>query len=157
MILPRVVRSGCDVEELLGAAAARRKPVMTSSKISSAPYSLGDLGASLPETRGGRNAAHVAGDGFDNDGGDLVATLRGRQSSTGSRSLKGSAMVVSAKKLAARPRVSGKAQGGDAGAGFHQQRIDMAVIAAFEFDGEIASGESAGQADARSCRLRCRN
>ena len=33
-----------------------------------------------------------------------------------------------------------------AGAGLHQQRIDVAVIAAFELDGEIAAGEAARQA-----------
>ncbi len=30
-----------------------------------------------------------------------------------------------------------------AGAGFHQQRIDVAVVAAFKLDGEIAAGKSA--------------
>ena len=54
-------------------------------------------------------------------------------------------MVVSAKARGHAGGI-GDAQRGHAGAGFDQQRIDVAVIAAFEFDGEIAAGESARHA-----------
>ena len=72
------------------------------------------------------------------------------------RELKGSAIVVSAKRLRHALRV-GDPQRRHARAGLHQQRIDVAVIAAFELDDQVAAGESARHADARTWWLRCRS
>ena len=44
---------------------------------------------------------------------------------------------------------AGNAEGGDAGAGFDEKAVRMAVIAAFEFDDDFAAGGGAGQADGR--------
>ena len=65
-------------------------------------------------------------------------------------------MVVSAKRLRHALRI-GDPERGHARAGLHQQRIHVAVIAAFEFDGQIAAGETARHAHARSWWLRCRS
>ena len=42
---------------------------------------------------------------------------------------------------------AGDAEGGDAAAGFDEQGVGVAVVAAFELDDEVAAGESAGEAD----------
>ena len=68
--------------------------------------------------------------------------------STASTELNGRAMVVSAKRFGHALRV-GDPERRHAGAGLHQQRIHVAVIAAFELDGEVAAGEAARHADAR--------
>ena len=54
-------------------------------------------------------------------------------------------MVVSA-NACGHARGIGDAQRRHAGSGLDQQRIDVAVIAAFELDGQIAAGESARDA-----------
>ena len=42
---------------------------------------------------------------------------------------------------------AGDAEGGDAGAGFDQEAVGVAVIAAFELDDDVAAGGGAGEAD----------
>ena len=81
----------------------------------------------------GRDAAHVAGNGLDNHTRNAIAGLpeRGfdaiqiveRQSDGGVGKRLGDTRGI------------GKTQRRDAGAGLHQQRIHMAVIAAFELYG----------------------
>ena len=65
--------------------------------------------------------------------------------STAAIELNGSAMVVAA-NACGHARGIGDAERRHAGAGLHQQRIDVAVIAAFELDGQVAAGESARHA-----------
>ena len=44
---------------------------------------------------------------------------------------------------------AGDAEGGHAGAGFDEKAVGVAVVAALEFDDELAAGGGAGQADGR--------
>src|SRR5690606_36569369 len=41
----------------------------------------------------------------------------------------------------------GYAEGGEAAAGFDEQAVDVAVVTAFDFDDEVASGDAAREAD----------
>ena len=66
--------------------------------------------------------------------------------STAAIELYGSAMVVSANALRD-ARGIGDAERRHARSGLHQQRIDVAVVAAFELDGQVAPGEAARQAE----------
>ena len=50
---------------------ATRKPVMTSSKISIAPVAVAEFAQACEVSLGGRDDAHVSGDGLDEEGGDL--------------------------------------------------------------------------------------
>ncbi len=73
------------------------------------------------------------------------AMWRGKPLPRPAASLNGTVMVVSLKPLRNAGGI-GKAESRDAGSGFDEQRIDVAVIAAFELDGEVAAGEAAGDA-----------
>ena len=73
MILPKVVRSGSMPKRAWAPPKAARKPVMTSSKMSRAPYWRGDLAQAFEEAGPGQDKAHVGGHGFDDDGGDAFA------------------------------------------------------------------------------------
>ena len=94
-----------------------------------------------------RDAAGVADDGFDDDGGDLSGMRR-------KRSLDRSEIVVGQSQGEMRDFLrnsgrAGNAEGGDAGAGFDQQAIGVAVIAAFELDDDFPARGGPRQADRR--------
>ena len=117
---------------------------MTSSKMSSAPC-VGEGAEAFEEAGRGRDGAGVADDGLDDDAGDLVGV-------GGEGGLDGGEIVVGQGEGELRGFFgdaggAGDAEGGDAGAGFDQQRVGVAVVAAFELDDEVAAGEAAGEAD----------
>ena len=95
--------------------------------------------------RGRRNAAGIADDGLDDDGGDLAGM-------GGESGFDGGEIVVGQSEgevgdLVGHAGRSRNAKSRDAGAGFHQQAVGVAVVAALEFDDEFAAGGGAGQAD----------
>ena len=55
--------------------SATRKPVITSSKISTVPDGFVSIAQELQKTAARRHAAHVADDGLDDDAGDFVSAL----------------------------------------------------------------------------------
>ena len=128
---------------------------MTSSTMSSAPSRLVS-GAQAGEIAGrGRDAAGVADDRLENDGGDCV----GMGVECG---FDGGEVVVGqgegeVRDLLGHAGRAGNAEGGDAGAGFDQQAVGVAVIAAFELDDDLAAGGGAGQADGATWWPRCRS
>ena len=110
--LPKVNRSGAPSYGPRGRTsrpALQRKPVITSSEISSAPCARGDPAQRLGEPGLGRDDAHVAGGRLGDDGGDLVAAL-------GEHGLEGVDVVVrqddrlGGARGPARPAESGRAK-----------------------------------------------
>ncbi len=101
--------------------------------------------------RGRRNAAGIADDGLDDDGGNL-AGMRGKSGFNGAQIVVGQSegKVCDLVRHACRSR---NAKCRDAGAGFDQKAVGVAVIAALEFDDELAAGGGAGQADSGHRRL----
>ena len=61
--------------------------------------------------------------------------------------------MVSAACAPVTPGAGRQAEGGDAGAGLGEQRVDVAVVAAGELDDTAAAGEAAGQPDRAHRRL----
>ncbi len=97
------------------------------------------------EFRGGADQVHVSGDGFDDDAGDLVAGL-----GEGVDELLGVVVVEYPGVLGEVGGHAGRggvAEGEHAAAGFDQQAVGVAVVAAFEFDEQVAPGVAARQAD----------
>ena len=91
-----------------------------------------------------RNAAHVAADGFDDHCCDLVPVgLESGFDGGGIVEGNGQRGVAEAFRNAGG---IGEPERGDARTGLHEKGIDMAVIAAFELDGQVAAGESPGYA-----------
>ena len=123
---------------------ATRKPVITSSKISSAPWRVREFAQRFQKSRRGRNAAHVADHRLDDHRGDLSAAFRERLLDGGDRIVRQRDGGFGERLRNAR-RI-GDAERRHARSGFHQQRIDVPVIAAFELDGQVAAGESARHA-----------
>ena len=142
--LAEAVRSGVRFSSSWTPALPRRKPVMTSSKMSSAPCFLVRSGRRCEVAGFRENEAGVGGVGLDDDGGDLLAASRRGRRALG---------VVVGEDDGVRREVCGHAGGvglavGEcAGAGGDEQRIDVAVVAAVELDDEVAFGEAAGEAD----------
>ena len=83
---------------------------------------------------------------FPTTGSTITAAILSPRSrnavSTASTELNGSAMVVAANASGNAYRI-GDPERGHSGSGLHQQRIHVAVITAFELNGQIAAGESA--------------
>ena len=89
-------------------------------------------------------AAHVAGDGFDDDGSDVVAEPI-------HQAVKGFCIVVGqGNRIFCRSpgdaRTVGLAEGGCTGAGTDEETVGMAVIAALEFYNLIAACKATGDA-----------
>ncbi len=99
------------------------------------------LAQQLEESRGGRDAAHVADQRLDDHGRDPRAVLlegmrQGRRIVERQRNRSGGELGRYARGIR-------DAEGGESRAALHQQRIDVAVVAALELDGEVAAGEPA--------------
>ena len=144
MILPSVVRSGGFRSAACAPPSATRNPVITSSKISSAPCRAVSSRSASRNPGAGGTQPMLPTTGSTITAAILSPRVRERRS-TAAIELNGSAMVVSA-NACGHARGIGDAQRRHAGAGLHQQRIDVAVIAAFELDGQVAPGESARHA-----------
>ena len=111
------------------------------------------LAAALHEGHAGAHEVHVAGDRLDHQAGELVAVQR-----EGFFELRHVVVFEHQRVLHHLGRHAGAgrvAEGGQARAGLDQQRVGMAVVAAFELDDLAAAGGAARQADARSSPPRC--
>ena len=98
-----------------------------------------------------RDHVHVAGNRFDDHAGDLGAAR-------GEHLLELCAVVVVQRQRMGRQRGgytrrAWHAQCQRTGAGLDQQRVGVAVVAAFEFDDGVAAGEAPGQTDRAHRRL----
>mmetsp|Transcript_9625 Transcript_9625/g.22391 ORF Transcript_9625/g.22391 Transcript_9625/m.22391 type:complete len:286 (+) Transcript_9625:1897-2754(+) len=106
------------------------------------------------EGHGGAHEVHVAGDGLDDDAGQLLAML-------GESGLQLLDVVVfeddRVGRRAGRDAGAGRvAEGGQARASFHEQRVGVAVVAALELDELGPAGGAAGQADGAHRRFGAR-
>ena len=104
--------------------------------------------AEHPQIAGlGRHAAHVAHHRLHNHGGDSGA-MGAKGPFHGFRRVEGQRDGGVAEGLGDTLGI-GDPKGGEPGTGLHQQGIHVAVIAAFEFDDEVAAGEAARHPDGR--------
>ena len=145
--LPKHHRSGVTPDQPVAPAGPRRKPVITSSKISSAPaasqaarspsrnpgagatrFMLAATGSTMTQaTRSSRAGHHVVGD-------DLGVGHRAGRDADRAR----------------------QAEHGHAAAPAGQQAVGVAVVAAVELDHPVAAGRAAGQAHRAHGRLGAR-
>ncbi|MNS62408.1 hypothetical protein D3C72_954670 [compost metagenome] len=101
------------------------------------------LAAALGKGRRGAHEVHVAGDRLDHQAGDVLAVQReGLFELLQVVVLEHQRVLHHLGRHAGRGRV---AEGGQARAGLHQQRVGMAVVAAFELDDGLAAGGAARQ------------
>ena len=119
--------------------------------MSSAPWLCGEGAQTGEIARGRRNAAGIADDGLDDDGGNL-AGMGGKSGFDGGEIVVGQRQGE-VRDLFGHAGRAGNAESGHAGAGFDQQSVGVAVIAALEFDDDFAAGGGAGQADRRHRRF----
>ena len=124
---------------------ATRKPVMTSSKISSAPFAAVSSRSDLEEPGLRGDDAHVGADRLHDDRGDPAGMGgEGRRDGLG-------VVVREDDRVAGGAR--GDARGArhgqrrEAGAGVHEEAVAVAVVAAGELDDEVAAGRAAREAD----------
>ena len=106
----------------------------------------GDVAEKLEVAGLGEDESGVGGVGLDDDGGDLVAEVR-------EGFLEAFDVVVGEADCFVGEGFwnaggIGLAAGEGTGAGGDEEGVDVAVVAAFEFDDLVASGESTGEADA---------
>jgi hypothetical protein len=143
--LPSVVRSGVMPNRPCAPTGPTRKPVITSSKISTAPCCVHSVRIALEEGARRHDEVHVADHRLDDDAGDAVAMAAEARFELLRR------VVVEHQRVpgevgrhAARTRV---AEGERAGTGLHQQAVGVAVVAALELHDRVTPGEAARQAD----------
>ncbi len=112
--------------------SATRKPVITSSKISTRAVARAFLAQRLEEAGLRQHEVHVAGDRLDDHAGDLAAAFLEE------RAHLRSVVVVEHQRVrrgvGGHARRAGVAERERAGARLHEQRVGVAVIAAFELD-----------------------
>ena len=144
--LASVVRSGLTPVRPCTPCGPTRKPVITSSKISSAPCAVQTSRRPSRKPAAG-DQVHVAGDRLDDDAGDVRAVLgEGLAHGVQIVVFQGQRVCDEFGRHAGR---AGIAEGQEARAGLDQQAVGMAVVAAFELDDLGASGGAARQADGR--------
>ena len=116
--------------------------------------SRAELAQQLEKPGRGQHQVHVARHGLDDDPGDLRALPFEHAAQLAH------IVVVQYQRLCRRflghARRARMAEGEGAGAGFHQQRVGMPVVAAFELDDQLAAGEAAREADRGHRRLGAR-
>jgi hypothetical protein len=145
MTLPSVVRSGRDAVQTLHAASADAEAGHHLVE-DQHPAVLVQFSRRAFEEAGLRlDQVHVAGDRFNDDAGDLAA-LCGEQlvDLLDVVVIEHHGMAGGVGRHAGGTRL---AEGQQAGAGFHQQTVGVAVVAAFEFHQRVAAGEAARDAD----------
>ena len=125
--------------------------MITSSKIEQRAVALRDLAQTLTGNPLRRHHAHVRGHRLDDHRGDFPGVLL-------ENSLDGGEIVVRRVQgergsAAGTPGLDGNAKRGKPGARFDQEAIGVAVVAALEFQDQIALGESAGDANGGHGRL----
>ena len=145
---------GLDAEMSLRAAVAKPKAgdhLVENQQRAVAPR---EASQSFEESRRGRNHAHIGGHGLDDHRGDGIA-VRAEDALDGVQVVVGSVERQRGDRLR-HARRSGDAQRGQARAGLAQKTIGVAVVAALEFDDEVATGGRARQADGAHGGFRAR-
>jgi len=119
-----------------------------------APVRPCELPQSGKKSRLGRDHPHIAGGGFDDDGGDF-RTMLGKDGGDRPGIVEGEGNGEFG-QASRHTGTVGNAQGGHAGTGPGQEGIAVAVITAGKLDDPVPAGEGPGQADGRHDRLRSR-
>ena len=142
MILPSVVRSGRMPSRSCAPPGATRKPVMTSSKIRSAPWRF--VSSRRPARKPGLGSTSPMLPAYGS-----TMTPRSQPGSAAKRGAHRVEIVVRQRRACrarcrpVMPGESGDAVRQRAAAGRDQERVAVAVIAARELDQLVASGEAA--------------
>ena len=118
---------------------------MTSSRMSSAPLAIAFAAQGLQEIRGRQDAVHVAGHRLDDHAGDLRADFAEHAPHLLEVIVIERDGVLG--QILRHARRGGNTEGEGAGTGLDQQRVGVAVIAAFELDDGVAPREAARQAN----------
>ena len=144
MILPSVVRSGSTPKRSWAPPQATRKPVMTSSKMSRAPYRV----------HRARQASRKPGSGgttpmLPATGSTMSAAISSPRSAN--RVVNDSTSLYSTSSVSAvvalvTPGLSGSDEREHAAAGRRKERVGVAVVAADELDDLLALREATGHA-----------
>ena len=147
MTLPYVHRSASEASRPCHPARETRNPVITSSTTSRAPCACAIRASCwLKPSRGATTPMLPAAASV------ITAAMCGpsaaNASSTARMSLYGQHDRLAGRRAGHAGRV-GQAQGGHAGAGGGEQRVDVPVVAAGELDDLRAAGEATGQPDRR--------
>ena len=108
----------------------------------------------LQEAVGAAARPHVAGDRLDDDRGDLVPGARSKSRSHRVEVVVAATSSVSAPAARVTPGLVGTPSVSSAGAGLHEERVGVAVVAPLELDDPVAAGGRARDAHARSSRPR---
>ena len=151
MILPRTVRVGLDTEALLRATA--RHPASGDDLVKDEQRAVfpRDAPQGFQVAVGGRYDAHVAGDGFDEQRGDLTAVgFEGRFD--GTDVVEGDREGESGERLGD-ARAIGLSEGHDSGPGGNQHAVGVAVVATVELHDHVAAGRCPCQSDRAHPRL----
>jgi len=136
---------GGEVVELAGAAEGYAEAGHYFVGDEQGAFAGGD-GSQAGEIAGGwRDAAGVADDGLEDDGGD-GARMGGEGGFDCVEVVVGQG-EGEAGDFFGDSGGTGDAEGGDAGAGFDEEAVGVAVVAALEFDDDFAVGGGAGEAD----------
>ena len=147
MTLPKQVRSASMPYSSWAPPRATRKPVMTSSKISSAPTRSHSARSAARKPSAGGDEAHVGGDGLEDDRGDVVGeggdVVEGHDRGVGHRGRRD-------------PHRVGQAEDRQRRTGLGQEGVAVAVVVAGELHQPVAAGVAAGEADGRHRRLGAR-
>ena len=154
MILPSVVRSGSTPKRSWAPPQATRKPVMTSSKMSTAPCLVhSSRQASRKPGCGGTTPMLPA------TGSTMSAAISSPRSSN-SLGQRGDVVVLDQQRVGRRALgdagAVGQREREHAAAGGGQEAVRVAVVAADELDDLLAAGEAAGDAHGAHRRLGAR-
>ena len=129
MTFPSVVRSGVTPYSACAPPGCTRKPVITSSKTSSAPCRRRELAQPLEKPGLGEHDTHVAGHRLHDDGGDSSCSSKSRRD--GVEVVEGRRERVLDGAGCDAGRI-GQPERGDAGAGLDEQQVGVPVVAAGE-------------------------
>ena len=149
MTLPKQREVGRDAETLLAPRPTpRRNPVITSSKISSAPTRSHAARSPSRKPGAGGTRPMLAATGSTITHGDVVVERRARRCTAPRR--------CRPRRVAVTPAEPDRPERGHAAAAGGQQRVAVAVVVAGELHDASPAGEAAGQADGASWSPRCR-
>ena len=147
MTLPKHHRSGVTPDHAVAPPGPSRKPVMTSSKISSAPTASQAARRPARKPGRGRDQVHVGRHRLDDDARHRVVELGhdvvGRHHGVGHRP-------------GGHAGRTGQPEHGDPAAPAGQQAVGVAVVAAVELHDPVPAGDAAGQAHRAHGRLGAR-
>ena len=151
MILPSVVRSGVIPNRSWAPPRAMRNPVITSSKMSSAPWAVVCSRRASRKPGLGSQDADVGADRLDDDRGDLVRVAAEHLGDRRDVVVRDHDRVPRGR--GGDPGRAGHGQRGQPGPRLDEQAVAVAVVATRELDDEVAAGRSAREPDRAHHRL----